>query len=1119
MTTRGSALGAATWVLVALHPAPLPAQEPVRAWEDTITIPTYPVGPAERDPIFYHGEAYQGAQRHVYPYALQDALTDGAVPRTYKALILENRYLRITVLPELGGRVFSAVDRTNGYDFIYRQHVIKPALIGMLGAWISGGIEWDVFHHHRATSFMPVDYALASGPDGSRTIWVGETERRQRMRWLVAMTLRPDRAVLDVTVRLLNRTPMSETMLYWANVAVHADSQYRVVFPPSVRVATYHGKTVFTTWPVGSGAYAGGVDYAGVDLRWWKNHPSPTSFFAWDPQEDFSGGYDHGRDAGIVHVGDHHVLEGAKLWEWGPGEAGRLWDSRILTDSDGPYAELMVGAYSDNQPDYTWLEPYAVREFAQHWYPVHGIGGFVIANVDGAANLEIGGDAATVAFYATSERRGARAMLRVRDEAVLDTTIAIDPAHPFRRRVALPAGTSASDIDALLLDARGDTVVRYRPPAASPPSPLPTPVRPPPEPADVRTADELIAIGERAEQMNSPRVDPDAYYAEALRRDSLDARASLRVGERFNRRWLFDSAEVHLRRALMRLGLGYTTPENTEILYQLGIALRGQGRDRDARDAFARAAWDPGHAAAAYHQLAELSLRGRDYARASGEIRQALALDPRSDKARAFEATALRHLGRLPQAQWVAEAAAEDDPFAFLARNELVLALRARRDTAAARAVLADLGTRMRGEVENYLELAADYEAAGQWDEAADVLQRARDLPGPSGRPYPMVEYHLAYAYERMGDTARSRSSDRRAAALPADYCFPFRFESYATLMAALQEDAADARTRYYLGSLLYDRQPRAAIGWWESAGGIDSASALVRRNLGWASRWTERELAKATEYYRAARAMDPRDGRVAIELDEVLELANAAPEARLAALQRSAEALRGRSDGVAREVLLLTALGRYDRALLLLAQTHFHVQELAGAIHDAYVDAHLLRGSQRLEAGNDSGALTDFVAAGAYPENLEVGRPLRDPRAPQVAWFTSLALAAAGDGGGARAVLEEAASQPGTEGWPETRYYQGLALRRLGRRSGAVAVFAAVVEAGRAAVARATAPDVVARPGAAAAEASARRVLGLGLLGQGDTTAARRELTRAVELRLADPWARYYLTTLHEGP
>jgi tetratricopeptide (TPR) repeat protein len=1101
--------------LVAAGPTPLtgqgPRPAPVRVWEDSLMIPTYALGAPSPDPVFYTGEQYQGAQRHVYPYALQDALTDRRAPRRYLALHLENAYLRITVLPELGGRIFAALDKTNGYDFFYRQHVIKPALIGMLGAWVSGGVEWDVFHHHRATSFMPVDYALAANADGSKTIWVGELEHRERMRWLVGLTLRPGRSYLETTVRLINRTPLPQTMLYWANAAVHADSQYQFIFPPNVRVVTFHAKNSFSRWPIGSGIYAG-VDYTGVDLSWWKNSRSPTSFFAWNLRDDFSGGYDHGREAGVVHVGDHGVTAGAKVWEWGPADAGRLWDTRILTDSDGPYAELMVGAYSDNQPDYSWFQPYDTRGFTDYWYPVRGIGGFKQATRDAAVSLAIANGVATLGFHTTAAHRGARAVLRVAGRAVLDAAIAIDPGHPFVRRVPLPPGTVPADVTAELLTARA-RLVSYRPAPETEPPGLPEPVRPPPSPGDAGTADELLAIGERAEQINSPTVDPEAYFAEALRRDSGDARANLRLGERLIRRWRYADAERYLRRALLRLGPGYTNPGNTEVFYQLGLALRGQGQLVQAREAFERTAWDQGHRAAALHQLAELSLTERDYARALSELEDALAVDAASERARAFQATALRHLGRTAEAQQAAATASAGDPFAFLAWNEKVLALRARGRQAAADAQLAGLTARMRGDVESYLELAADYEDVTLWDEAVDVLQRAADLPGPSGQPYPMVSYHLAYAFEQQGHGAEAARRATRAALLPPDYCFPFRFESVAVLRAALRRDPRDARAWYYLGNLLYERQPDAAIEAWERSRGLDPQSALVHRNLGWAYRWTEHDLPKAIASYEQAHDLDPRDGRIAVELDESDQFVDAPLEARLASLRRSQAGLL--SDGLAREALILTSLGRYDQALDLLEHTRFHVEELAGALHDAFVDAHLLRGLQRLGAKDATGALADFTAAGTYPENLEVGRPLEDARAPQIAYYAAVAQAAAGDSAAAHRLLEQAAFQPHTEAWPEARLYQALALERLGRKPDADTICAAVVRAGEQAVARATEAGSAAQPRAAAREAAARRLLGLGLLGRGDLAGARRELGRAVELNPSDPWARYHLAAL----
>ena len=171
--------------------------EAVRVWEEPLVIPTYLTGEPEVLPMFYQGRAYQGAQGRIYPYHLLDELTDVKQDKTYKAVYLENEYVKVCVLPELGGRIFSVVDKTNNYDLFYHQHVIKPALIGMLGAWISGGVEWCAIHHHRTTSFMPVDYALCENPDGSKTIWVGETELRQRMKWMVGVSLHPGRSYTD----------------------------------------------------------------------------------------------------------------------------------------------------------------------------------------------------------------------------------------------------------------------------------------------------------------------------------------------------------------------------------------------------------------------------------------------------------------------------------------------------------------------------------------------------------------------------------------------------------------------------------------------------------------------------------------------------------------------------------------------------------------------------------------------------------------------------------------------------------------------------------------------------------------------------------------------------------
>jgi hypothetical protein len=257
------------------------------AREENITIPTYPADPPELNPMFYFGGNSQGAQGRIYPYPLYDTLTHTLSNKTYRIVYLENEYVRIGILPEIGGRLFEAVDKSNGYDFVYRQHVIKPAPIGLIGAWMSGGIEWNIPHHHRASTFLPVQYRVETNTDGSKTVWVGELEVRQRMRWAVGYTLRPGKSFLECAVRIVNRTAVPDSMLCFANVAVHVNPTYQVIFPSSVEHVVFHAKHEFTTWPIATGWYNDADFTRGVDASWYSNHSSANSMFAWNCQEDF----------------------------------------------------------------------------------------------------------------------------------------------------------------------------------------------------------------------------------------------------------------------------------------------------------------------------------------------------------------------------------------------------------------------------------------------------------------------------------------------------------------------------------------------------------------------------------------------------------------------------------------------------------------------------------------------------------------------------------------------------------------------------------------------------------------------------------------------------------------
>ena len=1103
-------------LLVLLLIASAPAA--VKVWEEPLTLPTYRLDPPDPNPRFYTNESYQGAQKRIYPYAMIDGVTNIREEKTYKALYLENEYIKLCILPEIGGRLWYATDKTNGYEIFYRQNVVKPALIGMLGAWVSGGIEWCVFHHHRNTTQMPVDYTLASNEDGSKTIWFGETERRHRMKWLIGVTLRPGSSTIEATVKIFNRTAQAHSILYWANVAVHVNDDYQVLFPPSVTAATYHSKNDFAHWPIGNERYRG-VDYKGVDLSWWKNHPEPVSFFAWDLQEDFMGGYDHGKQAGTVHVGDHHVVCGAKLWEWSPGDTGRMWD-KILTDADGPYAELMVGAWSDNQPDYSWIKPHEVKTFTQTWYPVRDIGGFKRANTLAAVNLELADDGkAKLGFNATARYDKAKAILKAGGETLFEQTITISPDKPFVTEVAVPAGMKKTDLTAVLVSKAGETLISYQPVEIARDGKLPETVKPPASPKDIQTVEELYLTGRRIEQIHNPRVDPFDYYEEALKRDPNDVRTNLVVGIDCNRRGLYDKAEEHLRRAVARLTAEYTRAGDAEALYQLALALRAQGKLDEAYDLFYRASWDYAFRSPAYYQLAELSCRKGQLDTALEQVDQSLTTNAQDSKALNLRAAILTRLDKPKQAASILAKVLEEDPIDFLAMNELSLAQRKYTSRRQAEVTLRNLETAMRRDVQAYLELASDYMNWGFWDDAIDVLTRAaRDKTDLAGRS-PLVYYYLGYIHDQKGDAKLAEELYSQAGGMPSEYCFPFRAESAQALQAAIARRPTDARAHYYLGTLLYELQPEKAIECWERSAGIDGTFAMTHRNLGWAGYRTKNDVAGAIASYERAVSCNGNDPRLLTELDELYELGNVEPEKRLAMFEKHQSIVAKRNDSQIREILVLVLAGRYDQAVDTLARQHFHVREGGGEIRDVYVDAHMLRGISRLKAGKPKEALADFLAAAEYPENLSVGKPKNDPRAAQFAYYRGCAHEAMGDAETARQCFADAAGSAdggGRRGGfrsPETRYYRALCLKKLGRDADAANEFEELIKSGTERLTREEDADFFAKFGEQqtrqAQQASAHYTLGLGYLGKGDLGAARSEFETAAKLNVSHVWAR----------
>jgi tetratricopeptide (TPR) repeat protein len=1114
-----------------------------RIWEEDLVLPTDLVDPDEKNPRFYLGRAYQGAQGRVYPYRMQDRLTEGRVDKTYKAVVLENEYIRTSILPEIGGRIFTALDKTDRYEFIYRQTVVKPALIGMLGAWISGGIEWNVFHHHRASSFSPVDYARQENPDGSVTAWIGEIEIRHRMKWRLGITVFPGKSYIEAKLIPYNRSPFLHSMLYFANAGVHANDDYQVVFPPSTEWVTQHAKAEYAAWPIAHENY-NHVDFAalgrefgtdGVDISRWKNNLQWISFFAYNYEDDWVAGYDHAKKAGTLVLGNHHVAPGKKFWTWGSGDHGQAWD-KLLTDRDGPELELMAGGYSDNEPDYSWLQPHRSKEVSHYFYPLREIGSLKNANLEAAVGLEVnGGTLARVAFNATSRQDGARVVLRTGEKIVFEERIDISPLKPYSKAVPLPPGTREADLLVSLFSSDGAELVAYRAKKTSPgafpgreyegdaaagrKSPMPEPVTPPRPPKDIESVEMLYLAGMRLEQFYNPAVDPMNYYEEALRRDPDDLRVNTAVGILMLRKGMFKEAERHLRKAVMRATGNYTHPRDAEPLYYHGLALRSLGRYKEAYDVLYEATWDDAFSSPGYFQLAEIAAQGGRHAEALGHVDRSLATNVLDLKALNLKAALLRQSGRAEESLKLASQTASGDLLDFWSRNEVHLAQLAtnRRDEAGE--TLASLLKLMRGEVNSYLELAVDYGNFGAWDEALGVLDRLIRSGNERTSAYPLLYYYAAYASQKKGASADAARLFKLAAEMPPDYGFPFQLEMIDVLRAAMQHDSRDVMAPLYLGNLLFDLQPEAAIEQWEKAAALGSKVATVYRNLGVGYEQTEHDRTKAIEHYEKAVELDPTDTRVIHELDSAYRSAQVPLERRLGMLRKHHETLA--SDvytmPLASEIELLAQTQQYETALSMMRSHRFRIWEGGEGLHKTFVDANVLRGLELLKAGEPGRARAFFEAAAEFPLNLEAKKYYASGRSCEVFYHQGVFHEAAGEPAEARRAFEKAvAERQYYHSYDVPHYYRGQALKKLGRPEEAKPLFEALIERGRrelAEIETSTGVSFFAKFGDLTTDeirrSSAHYLVGLGYLGLEDGARAKAEFQQAARLDIYNLWAR----------
>ena len=1022
---------------------------------ENVVIPTYNPLPPDKNPMFLEKRVYQGSSGRVYPLPFYDRIAEEKSDRTWQAVWLENEFVEVMILPEIGGRIHAARDKTNGYDFFYRQDVIKPALVGLAGPWISGGVEFNWPQHHRPATFMPVDVEIERHEDGSVTVWCSDHDPMQRMKGMHGVCLHPDRSVVELKVRAHNRTKSVQTFLWWANVATRVHEDYQSFFPPDVSYVADHARRSMSTYPLASGHYYG-VDYAARagkcvpkeeapahyvppasggktafpykanDLSYYANIPVPTSYMCMGSEEDFFGGYDHRARAGVVHVANHHISPGKKQWTWGNHEFGYAWD-RSLTDPDAngecaPYIEIMAGVYTDNQPDFAFLVPGETKTWSQFWYPIQEIGPASHANTEAAVNLDFSGKELRLGVAVT--RPFSKAVIRLERDGggkAWSKTVDLAPGRPFTASV--PQGSSSwknGKTTLRLVASDGETILSWHP-VPRVPKPVPDPATEPPAPSEIAGNEELYLTGLHLRQYRHATRDPVPYWEEGVRRDPGDSRCNNALGLHHLERGEFTAAETRFRKAIARLTIRNANPYDGEPLYNLGLTLRHLGRDKEAYDALYKAAWNQSWQAASFHALAEIDCTRGDWSAALEHLDRSLRLNADNLGARNLRVVVLRRLGRGEEALYSLNETRKLDSLDWWSRH------------LAGETLSCDTQTR--------LDLALDLVRSGLTSDALQILRAA--TPEPFSGTAPLIGYYQAWIQNMMGDETQARAAARRAAASSSDYCFPARLEEIAILETAIQLNPADPRAPYYLGNLLYDRRRHAeAIGMWERSARLDPGFSIVWRNLGIGYFNVSGKPAKARAAYEKAFRADSKDSRLLYERDQLWKRLGVLPAKRLRELEKHPQLVADRDDLSVEICALYNQTGRHLEALSILSERNFQPWEGGeGQALGQHVRTHLALGRKALEADETTRACDHFSQALTSPQNLSEAKHLLANQS-DIHYWLGMALEKAGEKRAAKHHWTIAANFRGdfqemsVRPFSEMTYYSALAWEKLGKKA-----------------------------------------------------------------------------------
>ncbi|WP_127579502.1 DUF5107 domain-containing protein [Paenibacillus koleovorans] len=774
-----------------------------KAYEERLTIPTYPMEAADRNPAI-------GSFRFEkpYPYPMFDSLSDERVLEEYRGLVLENEYLKVTVLPKLGAKLYSALDKRNGEQVFYLNRVVKPQLVGLTGAWTSGGIEFNFPRAHRPSCMLELEAVCRENGDGTASIVLGETDRSSGLVYSVELLLHPEKAYIEQIMRVHNPTAVPQRFFVWNTSSYPETRNMELRYPIKWYIEEFERKRY--PWP-----YEGSVD-----LRRADQYRRLTGWFGSRVEDDFFGVYDDELGRGTVHVADHMEAPGKKIWIWGNADLGKLWNE-LLTEEDGPYVEYQSGNVQ-TQNAFTWLAPYQRHTWKEYWFQAINTGPFTYACKEAIVTAKVEETATAgelklaLQVHPNELFHGAKLLLLndAHSLPIFEANGDWAPNKPGQWDIPLPAEAFTESVLRLrLYDKDGELAIDY-----------------------------IIRNNEAAaEQMNGlPEIQQDDDTKTLLYRLS-QAECRMRYEEAYglvnellaaNPTYL----EAYLRKAVLQVKmLDLASAKQTimqvlalnvqsqEAQYYAGLIMFLMGDRREAKPYLLEVNDTSSVAPQACILLGKMALLDRDYAKAKQYFEKAANDFGRSETTEILYAYALWKQGSPKKAQTVLERYLGEYPLDWIARAQQWL-----------QSPVSERQTIGWFSIHDLLHAVQFYAEIGDLG-AQSALLEAYVQTTATEPANPLVLYHLGRLHALQGRFDQAEQQYRQAESSSIDYVFPTLGLTLDAVQDAIARLGAEAVHARYLAGLIYysvERMPEA-IAMWSECVKAGMSSSVVYRNLG----------------------------------------------------------------------------------------------------------------------------------------------------------------------------------------------------------------------------------------------------------------------------------------------